>query len=146
MRSADSPQGSTRPWPRLAALLLALVISAAVPATAGAAAHTSAQRSAAAFSDIPAPGNATFGIAAAPEVNPQRFRALALNRDALAAVLAGASATAPLEISLPAPLGGMRRFAIRRSSVMEPALAAAHPEIATFSGDGIDDPGSCIST
>ena len=140
MRSADSPG----PWPRLAALLLALVIITAAPATAGAATPTSAQRSAAAFSDIAAPGNATFGIAAAPEVNPQRFRALALNRDALAAVLAGASATAPLEISLPAPLGGMRRFAIRRSAVMEPALAAAHPEIATFSGDGIDDPGSTV--
>ena len=36
-------------------------------------------------------------------------------------------------MSLPAPDGTFRRFAVQRSSVMEPALAAKHPEIATYS-------------
>jgi hypothetical protein len=43
-------------------------------------------------------------------------------------------------ISLPAPGGGMQRFAILESSIMEAGLAAAHPEIKTYAGVGIDDP------
>ena len=78
---------------------------------------------------------------AAPAISPRRFRALTLDRDPLAGVLAtaprartAAARTTPLTISLPAPGGGMERFAIEASPVMEPALAAQHPEIATYRG------------
>ena len=48
------------------------------------------------------------------------------------------------EISLPDPSGVLRRFAIAESPIMEPKLAAAHPEIRTYAGRGLDDPTSTI--
>ena len=50
----------------------------------------------------------------------------------------------PLTLSLPAPGGGFERFAVAQSPVMEPGLAAKHPEIATYAGRGIDTPGATI--
>ncbi|HSS20658.1 MAG TPA: M12 family metallo-peptidase, partial [Pyrinomonadaceae bacterium] len=81
------------------------------------------------------------------EINARKFRALSLNRDAMQRRLA----TAPREftaaarqgtflLSLPTPAGTFQRFAVRESPVMEPALAAKHPEIKTYFGTGIEDP------
>ena len=50
----------------------------------------------------------------------------------------------PLVVSLPAPEGGFQRFAVHESPVMEPGLAARHPEIKTYSGQGVDSPASTI--
>ncbi|HMN40631.1 MAG TPA: zinc-dependent metalloprotease family protein [Phycisphaerales bacterium] len=50
------------------------------------------------------------------------------------------AATDPLVIALPDPDGRWQRFSIVEYSVMEPALAAAHPELRTYHGVGIDDP------
>ncbi len=50
----------------------------------------------------------------------------------------------PLIVSLPAPEGGFQRFAVHESPVMEPGLAARHPEIKTYSGQGVDSPASTI--
>jgi hypothetical protein len=50
----------------------------------------------------------------------------------------------PLILSLPAPDGGFQRFALHESPVMEPGLAAQHPEIKTYSGLGLDRPGTTI--
>ena len=128
-------------------LLLALL--ALAPAGA-AAASSSSQRSAAAWRDVagtPAPARS----GARPQIRPRRFRALAVDRDELAAVLAGAprartraARSDPLTLSLPAPGGGFERFAVAQSPVMEPGLAAKHPEIATYAGRGIDTPGATI--
>lgn len=125
------------------------LLAVGIPAAAAAAPPTSAAASAAAFGDVSAVANRPT---AALEIDPVRYRALTVDRDALAGVLAdaprehtAAARTAPLVISLPAPSGGFRRFAIQRSSVMAPALAAAHPEIATYSGTGIDDPGATVA-
>ena len=126
----------------LGAVLLAVAVPAVAAGTASAA-QSSAARSAAAWQDVagtpPARRNG-----ARPDVRPDRFRALTLDRRALARVLAAAGRERRLTISLPAPDGGLRRFAVRRSSVMEPGLAAAHPEIATYAGTGIDDRGASI--
>jgi uncharacterized repeat protein (TIGR01451 family) len=84
-----------------------------------------------------------------PSVVPaEDFRAFELRtgaiRSALDAAPAEFSGSAPLPISLPAPNGGLARFAVVESPVMEPELAAKHPEIKTYSGEGITDPTATI--
>lgn len=44
----------------------------------------------------------------------------------------------PVIITLPMPDGSLARFRFEESSVFEPALAAEHPEIRSFRGQGID--------
>src|SRR5215470_4811070 len=51
----------------------------------------------------------------------------------------------PTVVTLPAPNGAFQRFAVQRTAIMAPALQAKHPEIATYSGFGIDDPGATIA-
>ena len=43
-------------------------------------------------------------------------------------------------LTLPMPGGTFARFRIVESSILDPSLAAAHPEIRTFRGQGVDDP------
>ncbi len=69
-----------------------------------------------------------------------------LDKTALEAVLARAPkegqaplAQSPAVITLPMPDGSLSRFRIEDSPVFEPALAAQHPEIRSFRGQGIDD-------
>ena len=50
----------------------------------------------------------------------------------------------PLVISLPGPNGRFQRFAVQESPIMEPGLAARHPDIRTYSGRGIDEPAATI--
>ncbi|WP_233513769.1 M12 family metallo-peptidase [Micromonospora craterilacus] len=47
-------------------------------------------------------------------------------------------------VSLPAPDGTFQRFELVESPVMEAGLAAAHPEITTYAGTGVDDPTATI--
>lgn len=82
-----------------------------------------------------------------PAVAATRFRAVTLDATSLAGLLQAAPAersTAarqnPLVFVLPDPAGGFQRFAVVDSPVMEPGLAARHPEIKTYAGRGIDDP------
>ena len=67
----------------------------------------------------------------APE-NPSVFR---LDQPTLRGVLSGA----PAVVSIPAPNGGLERFAVSESPVLEPKIAADHPAISTYAGRGIDD-------
>ena len=50
------------------------------------------------------------------------------------------SGKAGVELSLPSAYGGIQRYRIFESPVMEPGLAAKYPMIRTWSGKGIDDP------
>ncbi len=84
---------------------------------------------------------------ASPSIQPSKYRAATLDRAGLAAYLGGAplertaaAQLSSLEVSLPHPDGGFQRFALVESPVMEPGLAAKHPEIKTYAGRGIDDP------
>ncbi len=77
----------------------------------------------------------------------QRSRAALLDRASLGALAATAPAEgsdaarqSPLIISLPHPDGGFQRFSIVDAPVMEPGLAAKHPEIRSYAGRGVDDP------
>jgi hypothetical protein len=88
-----------------------------------------------------------------PAVNPVYYSAYTLNRDGMAALLAsapsaGGAAAAPtaagLILSLPSPCGRFERFAVQESPIMEPGLAAKHPDIKTYKGRGIDEPAATI--
>jgi hypothetical protein len=95
-------------------------------------------------------------IAASPGTPTLRFRAKAikpyrLNVRALHKALANSpwehTRTArlhPAIVSLPAPNGRFQRFALARTTIMAPGLQRKHPEIATYGGVGIDDPGATI--
>ncbi|MCE3263479.1 MAG: hypothetical protein K0R43_2558 [Pseudoduganella sp.] len=88
--------------------------------------------------------------AAAPAL-PRRYHAATLDRAGMAQLLAQApheraksAKHSDLVISLPHPQGGYQRFRVVDSPVMEPGLAAKHPEIRTFAGRGIDDPSATL--
>src|SRR4051812_20270720 len=142
-------------WPRsrgaaralhLSTTLVALAIAAVLVVGAGAAAGRGSFK----------PGKASWhriatnlraahpGLKADLELS--KSRAFALDRAGLAKLLASAPAQAKnahsqktVVVSLPDPNGSFQRFAVHRSNVMAPALAAKHRDIATYGGVGIDD-------
>ncbi len=80
-------------------------------------------------------------------VTPQIYRTVNLNRPALEQLLATTvpEFTSPLtvggvELQIPMPSGEFARFLIQESPIMESGLAARHPELRTYVGQGIDDP------
>src|SRR5262245_46492411 len=75
----------------------------------------------------------------------------ALDRNALGVVLDGAPREgrmsldrSPAILSLPMPDGSLARFHIEESPVFEPELAALHPEIRSFRGQGMDLAGATV--
>ena len=127
-------------------ICIAVLTCAASVSAAGAATSSEAAWSTVSAQRADAASDARHAVA------PDRFQGLELDRPALERVLSGApgelsagSASGPsLTLSLPTPDGDFERFAVRESSVMEPGLAARHPEISTYSGTGIDEPGATV--
>jgi hypothetical protein len=83
------------------------------------------------------------------EIRTDRYAGFTLDRSAMQSELGKAPKTAAartqgLEMMLPAPDGTFQRFAMVDAPVMEEGLAAAHPEIKTYSGKGIDDPTASV--
>src|SRR4051794_22208326 len=120
----------------LAAILLALMVASGTAQAAGSALWTPRGK--------PTTGrHAGNPVAVAPE----RFRALTLDQPQLRDLLRaapGERSGAAVTVALPAPDGRFERFAVRRTTVMAPGLAARHPEIATYAGRGVDDPQATI--
>ena len=128
----------------LTGLCLAAAIAVVAPAVA------SAQ------SDVwdPVGGSLPASRGGAPaEVQPDSYRAFTLDQAALGARLDAAPqvglrarslAADAITLTLPAPGGGFQRFEVQESPIMEPGLAARHPEIKTYAGRGVDDPTATI--
>ncbi|WP_243059047.1 M12 family metallo-peptidase [Nocardioides sp. SR21] len=74
-------------------------------------------------------------------VDPESYTAVRVDVAELRAELADDSTV----LEVPTPDGGTERFAVEQTQVMAPGLAAAHPEIRTFSGRSLDNPGSTIA-
>jgi len=74
-------------------------------------------------------------------VRPTAFAAFTLDRPALAATLTGADT---VDVVLPTPAGTVERFELVDTPVMEPDLAAKHPEIRTFTGRSLEDPTASV--
>src|SRR3954447_8847719 len=128
-----------------AALSLGLVVAATAPAMAGAQARSDVWNAVA--GSLPA----TKGGSPA-DIRPSSYRAFTLDRSGLEAGLKAAPRTglrsaAPsgsTTLTLPAPNGGFARFEVYEAPIMEAKLAAAHPDIKTYAGRGIDDPTATI--
>ena len=86
---------------------------------------------------------ASLGGGTTAPIQPERFKAYTLDDDPVA-VAAARSQRASTVLTLPAPNGKLQRFAVTEAPIMEPGLAAKHPEITTYSGRGIDDPAATI--
>jgi uncharacterized repeat protein (TIGR01451 family) len=78
---------------------------------------------------------------------PTQYRTLALNVEALRAILAAApmefseaARTNPAQIDLPLPDGSLARFNFAESPIMEAELEAKFPQIKSYIGRGADDP------
>jgi hypothetical protein len=82
---------------------------------------------------------------------PQAYRAFEMKEGALKRLLG----TAPLEftpaaaagnlvLAVPMPDGTFARFRIAESPILSAKLAATHPELKTYTGQGIDDPAATM--
>ncbi len=80
---------------------------------------------------------------AEPRVEPRDFAASRVDPSALRSELP--SRDGSVIVSVPDPSGAAQSFRVRRTQVMESKLAAAHPEIRTYAGRGVDDPRSSIA-
>ena len=89
--------------------------------------------------------SAIASSAARTEIRTTRFAGFTLDRAAMASTLDRATgAKDPVEVLLPTPDGSLERFRLADSPVMQADLAAAHPEIRTYSGRGVDDPAATV--
>ncbi len=76
-------------------------------------------------------------------VEPREYAATRVDLSALRGELPAGDASTV--VSVPGPSGRLVDFRVVRTQVMESELAAAHPEIATYAGRGVDDPRASIA-
>ncbi len=133
-------------------------LSVAVPASAASAVALSRgtvavanQGAGAYWQDLASRPAALAASGAKVSIQAREFRAATLDKRGMAAFLrtaplerSDAARQSPLIVSLPHPDGGFQRFSVYESPIMEPKLAAAHPEIKTYAGRGVDDPSASL--
>lgn len=81
-------------------------------------------------------------------VSPDHYEAFRVDTAKVRSALAGApraGATGTTDFAIPTPDGGVEHFAVQRTSVLSPELAAAHPEISTWAGQSLDHPGTSVA-
>jgi Metallo-peptidase family M12 len=137
MRSTTVPKSSLNRRRSLAAAVIAMTALAGLPMVGTAATDNP-------WTAVPA-GAVTTLSAGQPEIQTTRFAGFTLDNAAMASTLdKTVNATGPGEVLLPAPDGSFQRFRLEDAPVMEAGLAAAHPEIRTYSGRGVDDPAATV--
>jgi hypothetical protein len=127
-----------------AAVVAGLLAAVTTPADAAVRPSTVASGPLAAATD---PGDVWTEVSERPQarrgglpqrVAPSHYSAHRLDLRALSARLdrapAEKSKAAPLKVEVPAPNGDLVEFAVTESPVMEPGLAAQHPDITTYAG------------
>lgn len=82
--------------------------------------------------------------------NPKDFEVYSLNVGLLKSKLAEAPSrklqtNSNVIVSFPDAKGNLQRYRMYEASVLDPLLAAKHPEIQSYVGKGIDDPSATIS-
>ena len=132
----------SRPLHRLAAAVAVVLAAGVLPAfsmtNAGAAPDDTM------FS--PAPTFAPRG--AKVRVTPDKYTAVRVDVAQVRGVLASApqaGSASSVTFRVPTPTGGSERFSVQRTQVMQPQLAAAHPEISTYAGRSLDHAGTTIA-
>ena len=145
MSSPGSRYSFTRTASRVIAIMMLLWLGAAISASAQGP-DANADSSARAWQHVTTQPPATNSEGHQRAVRPRKFRAFNFNRGDVKRIVAAAphertraAREGRMVISLPAPGGGFQRFAVWESPVMEPGLAAKHPEIKTYAGRGLDD-------
>lgn len=81
-------------------------------------------------------------------VSPDHFKAFSVDTTQVSAALADApraGSSATTTFAIPTPAGGVEHFAVQRTTLMQPKLAAAHPEIQTWAGRSLDHPGTSVA-
>jgi reprolysin-like metallo-peptidase family M12B/putative Ig domain-containing protein len=78
------------------------------------------------------------------DIRTDHFAGFTLDLPVMQSKLAPKARVAGLDVVLPTPEGTFQRFSLVDAPVMEEGLAAAHPEIKTYSGRGLDDPTATV--
>ncbi len=139
---------AARPFRRLGVVLVAVVTAALLPVVLATPAGAAPSPDGGIFTPLP---DFTARDTEQARVVPLESAAHRIDLTGLAARLALAPSgrqvrrgAEPLELALPDPTGALATFRIQQSSVMQPRLAARHPEIRTYAGVGVTDPTSTI--
>jgi hypothetical protein len=126
--------------------LLLVLVAGAVVLAPGALAQDGRE----AWADLPATAEAFARADDAPDT-PRRYRALAVDPEALGAHLARAPRertpgdfTEALTLAIPLPDGGFGTYRVVESPAMAPGLQARFPSIRTYVGVGVEDPGTTL--
>jgi trimeric autotransporter adhesin len=126
--------------------MMFLLLGSTIASAQGSDANANADRSARAWQQLTTQPPAATSDGHQRAVHPRKFRAFSFNRGEVKSMVASApgertraAREGRMVISLPAPGGGFQRFAVWESPIMEPGLAAKHPDIKTYAGRGLDD-------
>ena len=131
---------------RVAAAAALVLAAGALPAVALAGAEASAP---AAEDSLYRPGGGFDADDPKARVTPREYSAVEVDVAGVAASLRNAPVAGRSGVRqtfrVPTPTGGFERFAVQRTQTMESKLAAANPDILTWSGRSLDNPGSTIA-
>ncbi|WP_395657334.1 M12 family metallo-peptidase [Nocardioides sp.] len=81
-------------------------------------------------------------------VNPEHYTAFRVDTAQVRSALAGAAKAGSqrtTSFAVPTPTGGLEHFAVQRTSLLSPKLAAANPDISTWAGRSTDHRGTTIA-
>lgn len=81
-------------------------------------------------------------------VHPKHYRAIKVDAGQVRSELRSApqvGSSGATVFRVPRPSGGMERFAVQRTEIMQAKLAATHPDIQTWSGRSLDHPGTTVA-